>query len=143
MAAFSLLIASIGFDPISGFPRFTFGMMEMMEGPPFILTLIGLFAVSEVFNEVQKTGQIQQLKANLDRFLPIWADIKYCFKHLCRSSFIGTSSAPFPAPGATLPHSFPTARPSALQNTRNASATERSRASPPAKAPTTPVPAAP
>lgn len=71
-AFFGLLISSIGFDPISGFPRFTFGLMEMMEGPPFIPTLIGLFAVSEVFNEVQKTGQAAQLKATLDRFLPTW-----------------------------------------------------------------------
>ena len=101
-AFFGLLIASIGFDPISGFPRFTFGMMEMMEGPPFIPTLIGLFAVSEVFNEVQKTGQIQQLKANLDRFLPTWADIKYCFKHLCRSSFIGTFIGAIPGAGGDI-----------------------------------------
>ena len=101
-AFFGLLIASIGFDPISGFPRFTFGMMEMMEGPPFIPTLIGLFAVSEVFNEVQKTGQIQQLKAKLDRFLPSWTDIKYCFKHLCRSSVIGSFIGSIPGAGGDI-----------------------------------------
>ncbi|MFB0935553.1 MAG: tripartite tricarboxylate transporter permease [Propionivibrio sp.] len=101
-AFFGLLISSIGFDPISGFPRFTFGLMEMMEGPPFIPTLIGLFAVSEVFNEVQKTGQIKQLKANLNQYLPSWADIKYCFKHLCRSSFIGTFIGAIPGAGGDI-----------------------------------------
>ena len=101
-AFFGLLISSIGFDPISGFPRFTFGLMEMMEGPPFIPTLIGLFAVSEVFNEVQKTGQIQQLKANLNQYLPTWADIKYCFKHLCRSSVIGTFIGAIPGAGGDI-----------------------------------------
>ncbi len=101
-AFFGLLIASIGFDPISGFPRFTFGMMEMMEGPPFIPTLIGLFAVSEVFNEVQKTGQIQQLKATVDRFLPSWEDIRHCFKHLCRSSLIGTFIGSIPGAGGDI-----------------------------------------
>lgn len=101
-AFFGLLISSIGFDPISGFPRFTFGMMEMMEGPPFIPTLIGLFAVSEVFSEVQKTGKIPQIKANLNRYFPTWADIKYCFKCLCRSSLIGTGIGSIPGAGGDI-----------------------------------------
>ncbi len=101
-AFFGLLIACIGFDPISGFPRFTFGMVEMMEGPPFIPTLIGLFAVSEVFNEVQKTGRIQQVKANLDRYLPTLADIKATFKTLTRSSLIGTGIGAIPGAGGDI-----------------------------------------
>ena len=101
-AFFGLLIASIGFDPISGFPRFTFGMVEMMEGPPFIPTLIGLFAVSEVFNEVQKSGGVQQIKARLDQYLPSWKDIKYCFKELCRSSIIGTVIGAIPGAGGDI-----------------------------------------
>ena len=101
-AFFGLLICTIGFDPISGYPRYTFGMIEMMEGPPFIPTLIGLFAVSEVFNEVQKTGQIQQIKAKLDQYLPSWADIKYCFKELCRSSIIGTVIGAIPGAGGDI-----------------------------------------
>lgn len=101
-AFFGLLICTIGFDPISGYPRYTFGMVEMMEGPPFIPTLIGLFAVSEVFNEIQKTGQIQQIKAKLDQYLPSWSDIKYCFKELCRSSVIGTVIGAIPGAGGDI-----------------------------------------
>ncbi|WP_263770961.1 tripartite tricarboxylate transporter permease [Propionivibrio soli] len=99
---FGLLISAIGFDPISGFPRFTFGMVEMMEGPPFIPTLIGLFAVSEVFNEVQKSGVTQQVKAKLDQYLPSWQDIKYCFRELCRSSIIGTVIGAIPGAGGDI-----------------------------------------
>ena len=99
---FGLLIASIGFDPISGFPRFTFGVVEMMEGPPFIPTLMGLFAVSEVFNEVQKSGVVQQVKARLDQYLPSWSDIKYCFRELCRSSAIGTMVGAIPGAGCDV-----------------------------------------
>ena len=101
-AFFGLLICTIGFDPISGYPRYTFGMVEMMEGPPFIPTLIGLFAVSEVFNEVQKTAQLHQIKAKLDQYLPSWADIKYCFKELCRSSIIGTVIGAIPGAGGDI-----------------------------------------
>jgi putative tricarboxylic transport membrane protein len=101
-AFFGLLIACIGFDPISGFPRYTFGMIEMMEGPPFIPTLMGLFAVSEVFNEVQKSGVVQQLKVKLDQYLPSWKDIKYCFKELGRSSVIGTVIGAIPGAGGDI-----------------------------------------
>lgn len=101
-ALFGLLIATIGFDPISGFPRFTFGMMEMMEGPPFIPVLIGLFAVSEVFNEVQKTGAVQQVKARIDRYFPSWTDIRKSFKTLCRSSLIGTGVGAVPGAGGDI-----------------------------------------
>ena len=101
-AFFGLLICTTGFDPISGYPRFTFGIVEMMEGPPFIPTLIGLFAVSEVFNEVQKSGAVQQITAKLDQYLPSWADIKYCFKELCRSSIIGTIIGAIPGAGGDI-----------------------------------------
>lgn len=101
-ALFGLLIATIGFDPISGFPRFTFGTMEMMEGPPFIPVLIGLFAVSEVFNEVQKTGALVQVKAKIDRYFPSWADIRKSFKTLCRSSVIGTGVGSIPGAGGDI-----------------------------------------
>ena len=101
-AFFGLLICTTGFDPISGYPRFTFGLVEMMEGPPFIPTLIDLFAVSEVFNEVQKDGVVQQVKAKLDQYLPSWTDIKYCFKELCRSSIIGTIIGAIPGAGGDI-----------------------------------------
>lgn len=48
--AFGLAIATIGIDPISGVPRFTFGVPELFEGIPFLTALIGLFAVSEAFS---------------------------------------------------------------------------------------------
>ncbi|MDR0378933.1 MAG: tripartite tricarboxylate transporter permease [Candidatus Accumulibacter sp.] len=101
-AFFGLLIACIGFDPISGFPRFTFGVIEMMEGPPFIPTLMGLFAVSEVFNEVRKSGAVQQLKVKLDQYLPSWKDIKHCFRELSRSSVIGTFIGSIPGAGCDI-----------------------------------------
>ncbi len=49
VACLGLALATIGIDPISGFPRFAFGQMELFEGVPFLTTLIGLFALSEVF----------------------------------------------------------------------------------------------
>lgn len=45
---FGLLLSMVGFSIISGAPRFTFGVMELMEGIHFISAMIGVFAVGEV-----------------------------------------------------------------------------------------------
>jgi len=43
-----LLIAGVGIDNPAGFPRFTFGVLDLMSGVDFIAAMIGLFAVSQV-----------------------------------------------------------------------------------------------
>ncbi|MGY5649838.1 tripartite tricarboxylate transporter permease [Vibrio cincinnatiensis] len=41
-----LLLACIGYDQITGVPRFTFGQVSMLQGISFIPAMIGLFAIS-------------------------------------------------------------------------------------------------
>lgn len=43
-----LMIASVGTDPLSGVSRFTFDEADLLGGIPFILVMVGLFAVSEL-----------------------------------------------------------------------------------------------
>lgn len=43
-----LMIATVGTDPVSGVSRFTFGRPELLDGIPFILIMVGVFAVSEL-----------------------------------------------------------------------------------------------
>ncbi|MEO1470781.1 MAG: tripartite tricarboxylate transporter permease [Pseudomonadota bacterium] len=49
-----LMIASVGTDPLSGVGRFTFGQAELLSGIPFILVMVGLFAVSELMLQAGK-----------------------------------------------------------------------------------------
>lgn len=51
-AVIGLMFASVGLDPGSGVPRYTFGMLELYEGVDFIVALVGLFAVSELLTFV-------------------------------------------------------------------------------------------
>jgi putative tricarboxylic transport membrane protein len=44
-----LMISTIGSDPISGATRFTFGLPDLFGGVDFILVMMGVFAVSELF----------------------------------------------------------------------------------------------
>ncbi|WP_252737445.1 tripartite tricarboxylate transporter permease [Citreicella sp. C3M06] len=43
-----LLIASVGMDYTTGYPRFTFGSWALHEGISFIPALIGMFALPEI-----------------------------------------------------------------------------------------------
>ncbi|MGF1620237.1 MAG: tripartite tricarboxylate transporter permease [Rhodomicrobiaceae bacterium] len=47
-----LFISTIGIDVTAGYPRFTFGNVELMGGVSFIPAMIGMFAVSEVLRYV-------------------------------------------------------------------------------------------
>ncbi|HEV7800754.1 MAG TPA: tripartite tricarboxylate transporter permease [Burkholderiales bacterium] len=48
-----LMIATIGIDLQSGQPRFTMGVPEFQDGVGFVVVVVGLFAVSEVFRGME------------------------------------------------------------------------------------------
>ena len=48
------MVATIGTDPVSGVPRFTFGSPDLLGGVRPILIMVGLFAVSEMFIQVRE-----------------------------------------------------------------------------------------
>jgi putative tricarboxylic transport membrane protein len=52
-ATLGLMIATIGIDLQSGQPRYTFGIPEFQDGVGFVVVVVGLFAVSEVFRGME------------------------------------------------------------------------------------------
>lgn len=50
-----LFITTIGYDSITGQPRFTLGSIELLAGIHVIPVLIGLFAISEIMRRVSST----------------------------------------------------------------------------------------
>ncbi|GAB6277668.1 MAG: hypothetical protein SAMD01599839_22080 [Rectinema sp.] len=47
-----LLISTIGIDISTGYPRFTFGNINLISGINFIPVMIGLFGLSEVIKDI-------------------------------------------------------------------------------------------
>jgi len=56
-ACIGLGIAMIGLDNSSGMPRFTFGFLEVVDGVGFLVAIVGLFAVTEVFVFIESHGK--------------------------------------------------------------------------------------
>jgi putative tricarboxylic transport membrane protein len=48
-----LMIATIGIDLQSGQPRYTMGVPELQDGVGFVIAVVGLFAIAEVFSQME------------------------------------------------------------------------------------------
>ncbi|MEE6281946.1 tripartite tricarboxylate transporter permease [Georgenia sp. MJ170] len=55
-----LLIATVGIDPIGGYPRFTFGSNSLLAGLGFIPVLIGLFGVAEALTRFEGAAKLKK-----------------------------------------------------------------------------------
>ena len=99
-----LAVACVGIDVMAGYPRFTFGSIEMMGGISFIPAMIGMFAVSEVLRGVTATDQpvklAQETFGNL--FRGIGGVMRKYWTHFFRGSIIGTLIGALPGAGADI-----------------------------------------
>ena len=95
-----LLIAMIGLDPMGGFPRFTFGSTELSGGFSFVPMLIGLFALSEGFRQVEVILTAPKVSAVLKDILPKFRELRQCSVTFIRSAIIGLIVGITPAIGA-------------------------------------------
>lgn len=55
---FGLLLGTVGMDPVTGYPRFTFNTLQLMGGINMIPTLIGLFAIPQALLLLSEEGGI-------------------------------------------------------------------------------------
>lgn len=99
---FGLLIATIGIDPMSGYPRFTFGTMDLFEGPSFIPTLIGLFAFAEIFKGVENIITQSKVESRISQVFPRLKDIKKSWKTILKSAVMGTFIGSIPGAGSDI-----------------------------------------
>ncbi|MDH5748171.1 MAG: tripartite tricarboxylate transporter permease [Rhodospirillales bacterium] len=99
---FGLMIAMVGLDPVGGVKRFDFGVAYLLAGIHFIPTILGVFAVSEVFIQAERraTGIYEAPKVNLD--FPTFAEFWKLKFAVARSVVIGFFCGILPGIGATL-----------------------------------------
>ncbi|WP_035725099.1 tripartite tricarboxylate transporter permease [Gracilibacillus boraciitolerans] len=104
-AAFGLLFASVGIDLVSGVSRFNFGMNFLNAGLNIIPACIGLFAIAEVFYQIERRRKIfiQDMPDHSDTPSNVsWKDL---FKHkllLLKSSIIGVGVGAIPGTGGSV-----------------------------------------
>lgn len=98
---FGLMLATVGFDPNSAVPRYTFGQIRLLDGMDFVVVTIGLFAVSEVLLELERTGG-GQVPQRLGRISLGFKDMLQSIATMLRGSVVGFLIGILPGAGGTI-----------------------------------------
>ncbi|MBW2145550.1 MAG: tripartite tricarboxylate transporter permease [Deltaproteobacteria bacterium] len=84
---FGLLLSTVGMDPVTGYPRFTFGTLQLMGGVNIIPTLIGLFAIPQALLLLGKRGE-----GKVGKFKPRGGLLFKTFKEVMKRVRVGIQS---------------------------------------------------
>ena len=105
-----ILISTIGIDPIAMVKRFTFNNVNLLDGILFLPTMIGMFGIGEVLNQIYEHRKSVEEAENaakrehlsLGRVLPTWAEFKSCFLMTKMAAIIGVIVGAVPAAGGDI-----------------------------------------
>jgi TctA family transporter len=89
--ALGIMVAFVGMDPITGTPRFWFGIIYLLDGISFPVAMIGLFAVAEMIKLYVKGETIVNRVAGTEQS-SVLDGVKDTLKHrwlVVRSSLLG------------------------------------------------------
>lgn len=98
-----LIITTVGIDAQSGVSRFTFGILELQTGIDFLVAIIGIYALGEVFKSF-KTLQEGTIKPQT-KFKKIWVtkeEWKRSKWPILRSTPLGFFIGALPGAGGTM-----------------------------------------
>jgi putative tricarboxylic transport membrane protein len=100
-----LLVGTVGVDPIYGAYRFTFGSPILENGVPYVMVLVGMYGLGEVFNRLGQSLTLHaqpasdaKVTTDFPTFSEMWS-IRYAF---LRSGLLGTLLGIVPGAGATV-----------------------------------------
>ncbi|GHA57493.1 tripartite tricarboxylate transporter TctA [Amylibacter ulvae] len=95
-------IAMIGVDNNSGMPRLTGGNLHLMDGIDFLVAIVGLFAIAEVFFFIESHGKGSAIGVKLGKVRIPWPDILATKWTMLRASGVGFIAGILPGAGASL-----------------------------------------
>lgn len=102
MALFGVILGTVGTDSVSGSARFTFGMTEMLDGIGLVPMIMGLFGMSEIFQNLEQDIERDVMTNKVHGLLPTAADWIASRWAILRGSLIGFFLGILPGGGAVL-----------------------------------------
>lgn len=102
--AIGLLIAMVGVDLQTGVTRFSFNNIHLYDGIDFLVVIVGLFALSEVFIFLEgRSGDgMETGKVEMGRTMPSMKTLAHVTPAMTRSTIIGFIAGVLPGAGASL-----------------------------------------
>ena len=103
MAGFGLFLSLVGQDPISGQTRFSFGLSGLIDGIDLIPLVMGLFGISEVLLNLEKTDEGREVtSAKVRQLFPSREDWRRAAAPIFRGTLIGFFLGILPGGGAII-----------------------------------------
>jgi putative tricarboxylic transport membrane protein len=84
-----LVIGTVGLDKLTGVPRFTFGSLGLADGLAFTALAIGLFGISEILLNLEKSEAIKAIRPKLRDLIPRWSDLTESAPAIGRGTIVG------------------------------------------------------
>jgi len=103
MALLGLLLGTIGLDPVTATPRFTFGTVTLSDGVGLVPMIMGLFGVAEVLLNVESHLRQEVFQTKIRRLWPSRRDWKDSAAPIARGSVLGFVLGILPGVGAIIP----------------------------------------
>jgi putative tricarboxylic transport membrane protein len=104
MGCVGAILGFVGWDIFSGAPRNTFGITYLWNGIPIVPAVMGLFGISEVFSNLEKTRDLQVFK-DVQNIYPTLKDLRRLILPILRGSGIGFLLGILPG-GGTIAATF-------------------------------------
>ena len=102
MAAFGLVVGTMGLDNISGLARFTFNIPELLDGVGLVPVVMGLFGISEVLLNIELKVKREVFTAKVKGLLPTLEDWGKSIWSILRGTILGFLLGILPGGGAVI-----------------------------------------
>lgn len=102
MGAFGLILSCIGLDPIQASPRMIFNVIQLWDGIDLVPVAMGLFGISEVLVNIEKTATHEILKAKIRNLFPTMIDWIQAKGAILRGSILGFFLGILPGGGPVI-----------------------------------------
>jgi putative tricarboxylic transport membrane protein len=103
MALLGMLLGTIGLDPITASPRFTYGNLTLADGLGFVPIIMGLFGISEVLANIEKGVEQEVFETRIKGLFPSREDWRRSAAPIGRGSLLGFFLGILPGIGAIIP----------------------------------------
>ena len=105
-AGLGLAACTVGLDPVSAMPRYTFDILSLDDGFQIIPMVIGMFAVAEILQQSEVVarsagGALLPPASKPEDNYVTWKELKASFSIFSISSLIGASIGALPGTGST------------------------------------------
>jgi putative tricarboxylic transport membrane protein len=97
-----MLLGTVGIDPVFGEPRFTFGLLYLMDGFDYVIAGMGLFGIAEVLSTLDARRPPVVPSGTYRDLLPSRDEWRRCRPAILRGTGIGFLVGTLPGGGAVV-----------------------------------------